>query len=131
MITAYATEAAFDAVQLYQSFLDHETDQTGTVVLHHGHIKRPGKQVPDFSSVTLKPLVSDVTAQLTALARCAKEQFELNQVVIAHRLGVVGARDTVLLVIVSGVTRDRCFNACSWIVDTIKQEELIALTELA
>jgi molybdopterin synthase catalytic subunit len=131
MITAYATEAAFDAVQLYQSFLDHETDQTGTVVLHHGHIKRPGKQVPHFSSVILKPLVSDVNAQLAALAHEAKDQFELNQVMIIHRLGVVGARDTVLLVIASGVTRDCCFNACSWLVDTIKQEEFISLTELA
>jgi len=131
MITAYATEAPFDAVALYQTFLDHETDQTGTVVLHHGHIKRPGKQVPHFSSVILKPLVSDVNVRLAALAHCAKEQFELNQLVIVHRLGVVGARDTVLLVIVSGVTRDRCFKACSWIVDTIKQEEFIALTEVA
>jgi len=129
MITAYATQLPLDQLELYRAFLERETDSTGTVVLHHGRVKRPGKQVPGFSSVELKPLVSDVDERLAALARSAEEKFELNQVLIVHRLGIIGACDSVLLAIVSGKTRDRCFAACSWIVDEIKREEFIELIE--
>ena len=129
MITAYATEQPFDHLELYRTFLERETDSTGTVVLHHGRVKRPGKQVAGFSTVELRPLFSDVDGGLAAIARSAEEKFELNQVLIVHRLGTIGACDSVLLAIVSGKTRDRCFAACSWIVDEIKREEFIKLIE--
>jgi molybdopterin synthase catalytic subunit len=129
MITACATEKSFDHLELYRAFLERETDSTGTVVLHHGRVKRPGKKVPGFSTVELKPLFPDVDDKLSTIARSAKEKFELNQVLIVHRLGAIGACDSVLLAIVSGKTRDRCFAACSWIVDEIKREEFIKLIE--
>jgi molybdopterin synthase catalytic subunit len=129
LITAYATEQPFDHLELYRTFLERETKSTGTVVLHHGRVKRPGKQVPGFSTVELKPLVLDVDERLANIARSAEEKFELNQVLIVHRLGTIGACDSVLLAIVSGKTRDRCFAACSWIVDEIKREEFIELIE--
>ncbi len=130
MITAYATEQQFDHLDLYRAFLERETDATGTVVLHHGRVKRPGKQVAGFSSVELKPLAVDVDDRLAAIARQAKENFNLNQALIVHRIGIIGACDSVLLAIVSGKTRDRCFQACSWIVDEVKKEEFIQLVEL-
>lgn len=129
MITAFATEEAFNVAELYSTFLEHETDATGTIVMHHGQVKRPGKQIPDFSSVLLKPLVQDVNAALSTLAEQGKRRFKLHQIAVVHRLGVINARDSVLLVIVSGKTRDRCFSACSWVVDTIKEEEFISLIE--
>ena len=70
-----------------------------------------------------------VDDMLAAIARSAEEKFELNQVLIVHRLGTIGACDSVLLAIVSGKTRDRCFAASSWIVDEIKREEFIKLIE--
>ena len=129
MITACATEKPFDHLELYRAFLERETDSTGTVVLHHGRVKRPGKQVPGFSTVELKSLFPDVDDRLAAIARSAEEKFELNQVLIIHRLGIIDACDSVLLAIVSGKTRDRCFAACSRIVDEIKREEFIKLIE--
>ncbi len=129
MITAYATEQPFDHLELYRAFLERETDCTGTVVLHHGRVKRPGKQVAGFSKVELKALTPDVDERLAAIARSAEEKFSLNQALIVHRLGTIGACDSVLLAIVSGKTRDRCFQACSWIVDEVKKEEFIQLIE--
>ncbi|NVN90792.1 MAG: molybdenum cofactor biosynthesis protein MoaE [Desulfuromonadales bacterium] len=116
-------------LDLYRAFLERETDATGAVVLHHGRVKRPGKQIPDFSSVELKPLVKDVDLCLAGIAGQAEEKFKLNQVLVVHRLGMIGACDSVLLAIVSGKTRDRCFEACSWIVDEVKREEFIELIE--
>lgn len=130
MITAYATDKPYDHLALYQAFLDAETDASGTVVIHHGRVKRPGKQVPDFSAVELRPLSGQVDAQLAALARRAAERFGLNQVLVVHRLGRIGAGDPVLLAIVSSVTRDKSFEACRYIVDEIKKEEFIELVEL-
>ena len=85
--------------------------------------------MPDFSTVELKPLTDDVDDRLAAIARLAEEKFKLNQVLVVHRLGLIGACDSVLLAIVSGKTRDRCFQACSWIVDEVKKEEFIQLIE--
>ncbi len=129
MITAYATEQPFDHLELYRQFLERENDCSGTVVLHHGRVKRPGKQVQDFSSVELKALTTDLDDKLSRLASDAKQKFNLNQVLLVHRLGVLGACDSVLLAIVSGKTRDRCFKACSFLVDEVKKEELIELIE--
>ncbi len=129
MITAYATEQPFDHLELYSKFLERENDCSGTVVLHHGRVKRPGKQVADFSSVELKALVPDLDSRLTELAADATRRFGLNQVLLVHRLGWIGACDSVLLAIVSGKTRDRCFTACSFLVDEVKKEEWIQLIE--
>lgn len=129
MITAYATNKPIDYLSLYQTFLDQDSDRTGTVVIHHGVVKRPGKQVADFSAVELKPLCADVDMRLTNLAAQTAERFALNQILLAHRTGRIGPRDSVLLAIVSGTTRDRCFAACSFLVDEIKKEAIIQLVE--
>jgi molybdopterin synthase catalytic subunit len=129
MINAYATDQPFDHLELYRIFLERENDCSGTVVLHHGRVKRPGKQVPDFSSVELRALTSDLDAKLSALAEETRRKYDLNQVLLVHRLGTIGACDAVLLAIVSGKTRDRCFAACSFLVDEVKKEELIELIE--
>jgi molybdopterin synthase catalytic subunit len=129
MINAYATDQPFDHLELYRKFLERENDCSGTVVLHHGRVKRPGKQVPDFSCVELKALTPDLDAKLSALAEETKRKYDLNQVLLVHRLGTIGPCDAVLLAIVSGKTRDRCFAACSFLVDEVKKEELIELIE--
>ncbi len=129
MVTAFATEQPFDHLELYRQFLERENDCSGTVVLHHGRVKRPGKQVPDFSSVELKALAADLDTKLFNLAEETKRRYDLNQVLLVHRLGRIGSCDSVLLAIVSGKTRDRCFAACSFLVDEVKKEELIQLTE--
>jgi molybdopterin synthase catalytic subunit len=130
MITTIATDKPLDPVGLYREFLDLETDASGTIVLHHGRVKRPGKKVSDFAWVELRPLIPDVEGRLASLALEAKERFGLNQVLVAHRLGRLEAGGTVLVAIASGKTRDRCFDACSWMVDTIKKEEFIELVEI-
>jgi molybdopterin synthase catalytic subunit len=129
MVRAYTTADPIDHLALYQRFLDAEDDRSGTVVLHHGRVKRPGKQVPAFARVELRPLVDDPDGALERLGRGARERFGLHQVLFVHRLGTVAARDTVLLAIVSSATRDRAFDACRHLVDEVKREEFIALAE--
>lgn len=129
MITAYATEEPIDYLALYRTFIDQDDDRSGTVVSHHGMVKQPGKQIADFSGVELIPRSTDVNQRLAGLAAETAQRFVLNQILVVHRIGRVGPRDAVLLVMVSGATRDRCFAACSFLVDEIKKEAIIQLTE--
>jgi len=129
VITAYATEKPIDYLTLYRTFIEQDDDQSGTVVIHHGMVKRPGKQIADFSAVELKPLTTDIDRHLVELANEITEHYTLNQLLLVHRIGSIGPRDSVLLVIVSGTTRDRCFAACSCLVDAIKKEEIIQFIE--
>lgn len=129
MITAYATEEPIDYLALYKTFIDQDDDRSGTVVSHHGMVKRPGKQIADFSGVELIPRSTDVNQRLAGHAAETAQRFVLNQILVVHRIGRVGPRDSVLLVMVSGATRDRCFAACSFLVDEIKKEAIIQLTE--
>ncbi|UFS70000.1 molybdenum cofactor biosynthesis protein MoaE [Geomonas sp. RF6] len=62
---------------------------------------RAGKQVADFSKVELRPLSDDVDGRLQVIAKEAAARFELNQVLVVHRLGTIEACESGLLAIVS------------------------------
>ena len=126
---AVATEP-FAVGEIYAQFIEKETDATGTVVMHHGCVKYPGKVLPDFRVVSLDALVGDVCEGLRTIGVDAAWNFLLHRIFIMHRLGTVERGSDVLLVICSAATRRCAFDACSWIVDEIKKERLIALREL-
>ncbi len=129
IIKASTTDEPFDFTSSYFSFQQQETDATGTVVIHHGKVKYPGKQVEEFSRVILAPLIADPDAALAEVGRQAAVQYNLHQVFIAHRLGAVGRGDDVLLVMASAATRKQAFAGCARIVDEIKRENIIQLIE--
>ena len=83
MITGFATDQPFDHLKLYGDFLERETDSAGTVVLHHGRVKRPGKQVPDFVDVELKALTKDTDERLTGIAI----KFEVVERLVGRKSG--------------------------------------------
>ncbi len=129
IIRTSITDQPFDFASCYVAFQQRETDATGTVVIHHGKVKYPGKQIAEFRHVVLSPLIVDPDAALAEVGRQAANQCDLHQVFIAHRLGIVGRGDDVLLVIASAATRKQAFAGCAWIVDEIKREDIIQLTE--
>jgi len=121
----------FVVADIYSHFIEDESDATGTIVMHHGRVKYPGMVVADFRQVNLDALVDDVCEGLRTIAIEASWKFMLHRIYILHRLGAVERGDDVLLVICSAATRIDAFKACSWIVDEVKKEQLIALRELA
>ncbi len=131
MITALVCCDPIAAVDLYARFLRAEADSSGTVVLHHGRVKRPGKQIRDFSSVLLEPVAQDPQGALAALCAEAHRRFGLNQVLLAHRVGRLGAGDTVLVAIASAATRAPAFDGCRFLVEEVKRERVIRLLETA
>ncbi len=128
-VTAFTTTEPFDLAVLTTRFSKSETHETGTIVMHHGKVKRPGKQIKDFRDVLLEPVVPEPEKIFNSIGKKAIEDHGLLQVLIAHRVGEVLAGDDVLFVAVSAQTRIKAFAGCASIVDSVKEENAVRLVE--
>ncbi len=59
--------------------------------------------------------------QMQALAVQALEQFEVRDVVIVHRVGRLEIGETSVLIVVASAHRAAAFDACRWLIDTLKR----------
>ena len=59
--------------------------------------------------------------QLQSLAAEARERFAVRGVSIIHRLGRLEIGETSVLIAVASAHRSAAFEACRWIIDTLKK----------
>jgi molybdopterin synthase catalytic subunit len=59
--------------------------------------------------------------QMRELAAKARERFGVRQVTMVHRLGRLEIGETSVLIVVSSAHRSAAFEACRWLIDTLKQ----------
>jgi molybdopterin synthase catalytic subunit len=59
--------------------------------------------------------------QLEGLAAQARERFAVRAVSIVHRLGRLEIGETSVLIVVASAHRGAAFEACRWIIDTLKK----------
>ena len=59
--------------------------------------------------------------QMESLAAQAIEQFKVRDVAIVHRLGRLEIGETSVLIVVASAHRGPAFEACRWIIDTLKR----------
>ena len=59
--------------------------------------------------------------QMEGLAAQARSQFNVRDVAILHRLGRLEIGETSVLIIVASAHRGPAFEACRWIIDTLKK----------
>jgi MoaE-MoaD fusion protein len=59
--------------------------------------------------------------QMESLAAHAIEQFKIRDVAIVHRLGRLEIGETSVLIAVASAHRGPAFEACRWIIDTLKR----------
>lgn len=59
--------------------------------------------------------------QMRALAAHALERYPIRDVAIAHRLGRLEVGETSVLIAVASAHRAAAFDACRWLIDTLKQ----------
>ena len=59
--------------------------------------------------------------QMRQLAIEARERFRVRQVTIVHRLGRLEIGETSVLIVVASAHRAQAFDACRWVIDTLKQ----------
>jgi len=60
--------------------------------------------------------------KLAEMAREAKHRWQLGKVVIVHRLGRVGLAEVSVMVAVAAPHRAESFEACRWLMDTLKKD---------
>jgi molybdopterin synthase catalytic subunit len=59
--------------------------------------------------------------QMNGLAEQAREKFGVRHVTIAHRLGRLEIGETSVLIVVASAHRGAAFEACRWVIDTLKK----------
>ncbi len=59
--------------------------------------------------------------QLRGLAAEARSRFGVRQVSIVHRLGRLEVGETSVLIVVASAHRAQAFDACRWLIDTLKK----------
>jgi len=59
--------------------------------------------------------------KLEGLARQALEQFKIRDCAIAHRLGRIEIGESSVLIVVASAHRAAAFEACRWLIDTLKK----------
>jgi molybdopterin synthase catalytic subunit len=59
--------------------------------------------------------------QMDALAVEARTRFGVRQVAMVHRLGRLNVGETSVLIVVASAHRAQAFDACRWVIDTLKQ----------
>ena len=59
--------------------------------------------------------------QLEELAGKAREQFAVREIAIVHRLGRLEIGETSVLIVVASAHRAAAFEACRWLIDTLKK----------
>jgi molybdopterin synthase catalytic subunit len=59
--------------------------------------------------------------QMEALAAQALSQFKIREVALVHRLGRLEIGETSVLIVVASAHRAAAFDACRWLIDTLKR----------
>src|SRR5438309_3130118 len=59
--------------------------------------------------------------QLEQLAEGALVQFPIREVAVVHRLGRLEIGETSVLIVVAAAHRGAAFDACRWLIDTLKR----------
>jgi molybdopterin synthase catalytic subunit len=59
--------------------------------------------------------------QMDALGRQAVQQFPIRDLAIVHRLGRLEVGETSVLIVVASAHRAAAFDACRWLIDTLKR----------
>ena len=59
--------------------------------------------------------------QLQTLSDQARSQFQIREVAIVHRLGRLAIGETSVLIAVASAHRAAAFDACRWLIDTLKR----------
>ena len=131
IIQTETTTHNFDLISILNEFEKKETTLTGSLIIHVGKVKSPGKNVLNLSHILLqKKTEGNIQGELFQIGERAGRKFQLHQIYINHRLGKAKPGEDILLVIVSAFDRINAFSAAQWVVDEIKKEKIITLTEI-
>jgi molybdopterin synthase catalytic subunit len=94
--------------------------QDGAMVVFEGIVRdhTRGRQTLYLEYEAYEPMAR---RKLEELAEEALERFEIREVVVVHRLGRLAHSETSVLIAVASAHRAPAFEACRWLIDTLKK----------
>ena len=96
----------------------------GTLAVVHKVVKMPNQSLFVFAEGLERVRLTEFT-QLTPfmddLVTEAKSRFAVREIVLVHRLGRLEIGETSVLIVVASAHRGAAFEACRWVIDTLKK----------
>jgi len=75
----------------------------------------------NISAIQFEQYADMATAAMQALRHEALKRFDIIDVRMVHRVTTVHAGDQIVLIVVGAEHRKPAFEACEWLIDTLKQ----------
>lgn len=94
----------------------------GAVVTFEGVVRAEGSPDNPLVALSYSAHPSMAVRQMRRLRKQARERFEIHDVAIAHRVGRLEIGEASVVVVVSAGHRGAAFDACRWVIDTLKQD---------
>jgi molybdopterin synthase catalytic subunit/molybdopterin converting factor small subunit len=115
--TIALTREAIDAEELIAAA---KQGEDGAVVVFDGIVRNNsrGRQTLHLDYEAYEEMA---LKQMNALAREARTRFGVRHVTMVHRLGRLEVGETSVLIVVSSAHRAEAFDACRWLIDTLKK----------
>jgi len=111
-------EEDFNIEEMIDSLRD---PSCGGIVSFLGTVKSPVKG-KDISSLELEAYREMAIKQLERIENDARERFDINDVLVIHRIGKLAPGDRIVLICVSSVGRTAAFDASRYILEEIKEK---------
>lgn len=94
--------------------------EDGAVVVFHGIVRNNsrGRQTLHLDYEAYEQMALN---QLKQLAAQARERFAVRHATLVHRLGRLAVGQTSVLIVVASAHRAQAFEACRWLIDTLKK----------
>lgn len=116
--------------KLYDEFYEHLHDSTGTVLIHHGKAKYPGKYVKEYNYINLFIENNEALKLLKEKGEELFKKYNLNKLLLVHQIGKISKNDTILFLAVEAKDRNSAFDGLRQMLEYVKEEHLIGLKEM-
>lgn len=119
-MTITITNKIFNTDKLISCILDENSD-VGAAVCFNGFVREfSNNKHLDYMFVEHYPEMTEKS--LYAIEAEAKKRWEINDVLITHRVGKIYPKDLIVSVIVASKHRNNAFQACNFIIDFLKTD---------
>jgi len=93
--------------------------ESGGICVFVGSVRNQTKQ-QEVTSLDFEAYESMALKEMHEIAETAKKRWSLNKVIINHVTGEKKVEEPVVVVGASSAHRDACFEACRYLIDTLK-----------
>ncbi len=109
-----------DRIDTSQVFTELSDSQSGGICVFVGTVREftQGEEVVSLEFETYKKMA---LMEMGKIASAAMKKWKLNKVIIRHAVGVKKVEAPVVVVGASSAHRDACFEACRYLIDTLKE----------